>query len=117
MLRYKAARRQAVYADVDERWSSRVCSACGGTPPKRLRGIADLGIRRWECSDCGALHDRDANAAMNIIRAGLDIGLPLGKSPYFRAVNILKRPLDYARPALDASLAQHYDFAYSFRLL
>lgn len=72
MLRYKAARRQAVYVDVDERWSSQVCSVCGTMPSSRPRGIADLGIRRWECSDCGASHDRDVNAAKNILRVGLE---------------------------------------------
>ncbi|MBV9532688.1 MAG: hypothetical protein JO283_16910 [Bradyrhizobium sp.] len=32
--------------------------------PKR---IADLGIRQWTCSDCGALHDGDVNAARNLL--------------------------------------------------
>jgi putative transposase len=72
MLRYKAARRQAAYVDVDERWSSQVCSAGGTMPASRPRGIGDLGIRRWECSDCGASHDRDVNAAMNILTTALE---------------------------------------------
>jgi len=72
MLRYKAARRQAVYVDVDECWSSQVCSSCGGMPPTRPRGIADLGIRSWQCSDCGASHDRDVNAARNILTTALE---------------------------------------------
>jgi transposase len=37
----------------------------------RPRGIAGLGIRSWVCSDCGASHDRDVNAAKNILRIGL----------------------------------------------
>lgn len=72
MLRYKSARRQAVYVDVDERWSSQVCSACGSMPPSRPRGIADLGIRKWDCSDCGASHNRDINAARNILATALE---------------------------------------------
>lgn len=72
MLRYKSARRQAVYLDVDERWSSQVCSACGTMPASRPRGIADLGIREWECTDCGTLHNRDVNAARNILATALE---------------------------------------------
>ncbi|SCU90391.1 conserved hypothetical protein [Cupriavidus necator] len=36
-------------------------------PPERPKGIADLGIRQWVCSECGAVHDRDVNAALNIL--------------------------------------------------
>lgn len=72
MLRYKAARRQAVYVDVDERWSSQTCSACGSLPPSRPRGIAGLAIREWVCSGCGASHNRDVNAARNILKTALE---------------------------------------------
>lgn len=68
MLRYKAARRQEVYVEADERWTSATCSECGAlSGPK---GIAGLRIRHWECPDCGASHDRDVNAAQNILRVG-----------------------------------------------
>jgi transposase len=40
-------------------------------PSSRPRGIAGLGIREWTCDDCGAAHDRDVNAAKNILRCGL----------------------------------------------
>jgi putative transposase len=72
MLRYKLARRQAVFIEADERWSSQTCSTCGTLPQSRPRGIAGLGIRHWQCSDCGASHDRDVNAARNILRVGLE---------------------------------------------
>lgn len=72
MLRYKAARRQAVFVEVDERWTTQTCSSCGSLPPERPKGIAGLGIRHWECSDCGTTHDRDVNAARNILLAGLE---------------------------------------------
>jgi IS605 OrfB family transposase len=81
MLRYKAARRQAVYVDVSERYSSQVCSACGCLPASRPRGIADLGIRLWICDDCGTTHDRDVNAARNILRVGLECQAPAGEIP------------------------------------
>ncbi|MBV8667390.1 MAG: transposase, partial [Burkholderiaceae bacterium] len=49
-------------------------------PESRPKGIADLGIREWTCSRCGCLHDRDTNAAINILRRGratLDVGIPV----------------------------------------
>lgn len=79
MLRYKANRHGAVYIEASERFSSQTCSACGTLPASRPKGIAGLGIRRWECSDCGALHDRDVNAALNILRVGLECQPPVGE--------------------------------------
>jgi IS605 OrfB family transposase len=70
-LSYKAMRHGGRMVEVDERFTSQVCSACGALPEGRPKGIADLGVRRWECSECGAVHDRDVNAALNIARAGL----------------------------------------------
>jgi IS605 OrfB family transposase len=70
-LAYKALRHQVAYAEVDEAFTSQVCSACGSLPASRPKGIADLGVRRWDCSECGASHDRDVNAARNILRVGL----------------------------------------------
>jgi IS605 OrfB family transposase len=57
--------------EVSERFSSQVCSECGSLPPSRPKGIADLGIREWCCDACGSIHDRDVNAARNILRTGL----------------------------------------------
>lgn len=67
MLAYKSVREGACYEEVDERFTSQVCSSCGALPDSRPNGIADLGIRQWVCSDCGAEHDRDVNAALNIL--------------------------------------------------
>ena len=67
MLAYKAVKHGARYEEVDERFSSQVCSSCGSLPDSRPDGIADLGIRQWICSDCGCPHDRDVNAALNIL--------------------------------------------------
>src|SRR5262249_30047237 len=55
--------------EVSEHLTTQVCSDCRsiGGP----RGLQDLGIREWACSDCGTVHDRDVNAARNILRVGL----------------------------------------------
>jgi IS605 OrfB family transposase len=65
MLRYKAMRHGAIYVEADERGSSVTCSACGarGGP----KGIAGLRVREWACGCCGVLHDRDTNAAVNLL--------------------------------------------------
>jgi transposase len=47
--------------------STQLCSECGAlTGPKGLEG---LGVRKWACP-CGARHDRDVNAEINIRREG-----------------------------------------------
>jgi IS605 OrfB family transposase len=66
-LRYKAIAHGAVFKEVNESYSSQVCSSCGCLPHGRPEGIADLGIRQWTCGDCGASHDRDINSAINIL--------------------------------------------------
>jgi len=80
MLAYKAMRHGAQYVEVDERFTTQTCSNCGALPDSRPRGIAGLGIREWECSECGVVHDRDRNAALNILRRGratLEAGIPV----------------------------------------
>ena len=68
MLRYKADDRGVWFEEVDEAYSTQTCSCCGSiTGPK---GVAGLGIRGWRCSVCGTEHDRDINAAKNILAAG-----------------------------------------------
>ena len=66
-LEYKAERRGGLVVIAD-RWfpSSKTCSACGAVQEK-----LPLAIRQWTCPDCGAIHDRDANAARNLLAYGL----------------------------------------------
>jgi putative transposase len=80
MLSYKCQQAGALYLEVDEKFTTQTCSSCGSLPPERPQGIAGIGIRAWTCSDCGESHDRDVNAARNILRIALSAQRPVGGS-------------------------------------
>lgn len=78
-LDYKSKRMQGVFIEVNEAYSTQACSCCGAIPANSPKGRAGLRIREWSCPDCGAKHDRDVNAAKNILRLGhqsLAVGIP-----------------------------------------
>jgi putative transposase len=66
MLEYKARRHGRTFGRAG-RWepTSQVCSACG-----MKDGPKPLSVREWTCRACGTVHDRDVNAARNIVTAG-----------------------------------------------
>jgi putative transposase len=69
MLQYKGEHAGRSVEVVSERDTTRACSFCGALlGPK---GMDMLVVRYWECSECGAGHDRDQNAANNILFVGL----------------------------------------------
>lgn len=70
MLEYKCDHAGIVFEEVNEAYTTQTCSSCGERPPERPNGIAGLGIREWQCSGCGVTHDRDINAALNILALG-----------------------------------------------
>lgn len=69
MITYKCKwhNRQLVVID---RWnpSSKTCNVCG-----HIMEDWNLSIRKWTCPNCNTLHDRDINAARNILDEGLRI--------------------------------------------
>ena len=68
LLDYKLSERNKYLIKVDK-WfpSSQICHKCN----YRDKRLKDLNIRKWECPVCHEMHDRDTNAAINILREGL----------------------------------------------
>lgn len=68
-LEYKAGWYGRELVGIDKWYpSSKRCSDCGYTMPKM-----PLNVRQWICPECGSIHDRDVNAARNVLAAGLAV--------------------------------------------
>lgn len=71
MLQYKCDDAGAWFVEVPEHGTTRMCSCCGAMSGPQ--GLAGLATRQWACAVCGVRHDRDTNAAHNILARGLAI--------------------------------------------
>ncbi|MBC7571842.1 MAG: IS200/IS605 family element transposase accessory protein TnpB [Spirosoma sp.] len=69
MLKYKAIALASEYKEVNEKFSTLTCSDC--STKSGPRGLSGLGVREWVCVECGSIHDRDVNAAKNILHFSL----------------------------------------------
>ena len=69
-LQYKAIAHGVWFDEVDEAYTTQACSCCGSLSPSSPKGRSGLGIREWTCQACGTRHDRDINAARNILALG-----------------------------------------------
>src|ERR1700733_10413422 len=64
-LAYKCEHAARGFEVTSERYTSVTCSACGSRSGPR--GVNGLIVRSWVCRDCGESHDREVNAARNIL--------------------------------------------------
>lgn len=69
-LKYKAIKHSGKVHEINEYLTSQTCSCCFKVTASSPKGLKGLGIREWVCDDCGTVHDRDVNAALNILRLG-----------------------------------------------
>ncbi len=79
MLEYKSRQAGVVFEEVNEAYSTQICSSCGEISDNSPKGRADLNKRSWKCH-CGSVHDRDINGALNILAFGherLAVGIPV----------------------------------------
>jgi len=91
MLTYKAEWNDKKVVKIDRFYpSSQTCSLCGHINKE----TKNLSVREWECPSCHSRHDRDVNAAINILRVGLKQYTSAGYADYTGGedvrVNLLK---------------------------
>lgn len=79
-LSYKGQQAGRSVEVVNERYTSKACSNCGSLSGPT--GLDMLSVREWSCGECGVHHDRDINAAKNIL--ALRCGRPLAGTSQIR---------------------------------
>ncbi|GIW70219.1 MAG: hypothetical protein KatS3mg101_0966 [Patescibacteria group bacterium] len=79
LIRYKAANAGSYFVEVNPKYTSQKCSGCGAI----IQKIAQC--QDTYLSECSLIIDRDHNASLNILRAGIalggEMGLPISLKP------------------------------------
>jgi len=73
-LEYKSSWYGRTFIKISPNYTSRDCNICGHRHETKMI----LSIRSWTCTQCGAIHDRDHNAAINILQKGMNDLIPRG---------------------------------------
>ena len=108
MLEYKSRQAGVIFEEVNEAYSTQICSSCGEISDNSPKGRADLNKRSWKCH-CGSVHDRDINGALNILAFGhehLVVGIPVLQDGEDKSLtsNVYATPLRYLfKGAFDCS--------------
>ena len=93
LLEYKAAWEEKTVVRIEQFYpSSKTCSCCG----HKLSELP-LSVREWACPQCGVLHDRDINAAKNILSIGIQM-LSVGTTEYTGGANGVHSTSAVAKP-------------------
>ena len=72
-IKYKCQWYGKEFRQVDRFYaSSKICSECGAYHKDIVNSLS---VREWTCPDCGTHHDRDVNAARNILNQALSVGV------------------------------------------
>ena len=80
MLKYKCENAGVMFEEVNEAYTTPICSCCKQISSSSPQGRVDLGIREWTCQSCGTAWQRDLNSALNILALGhkrLVVGISL----------------------------------------
>lgn len=106
-LQYKGQQAGRSVSVVSERYTSVTCSSCGSRSGPS--GVNGLSVRSWICSECGDSHDRDVNAARNIL-TGSRCGPPFAGTSQHKAwasgqITVRSAKADSSCRALRASLS------------
>ena len=95
-LEYKANWNDKQFIHIDRFFpSSKTCSKCGW-----INNHLTLKDRNWTCSECGSVHDRDFNAAINILNEGYRKNISDGTSDYERGAKINPKKLGISHETL-----------------
>ena len=96
VLEYKALWNDKQVIHIDRFFpSSKTCSKCGW-----INNQLTLKDRNWTCSECGSVHDRDFNAAINILNEGYRKNISDGTSDYERGAKINPKKLGVSHETL-----------------
>ena len=96
VLEYKANWNDKQVIHIDRFFpSSKTCSKCGW-----INNQLTLKDRNWTCSECGSVHDRDFNAAINILNEGYRKNISDGTSDYERGAKINPKKLGTSHETL-----------------
>lgn len=68
LLKYKVSRLGGTLLEINEAYSTKTCNSC--LDESGPSGLKDLAVREWTCESCGQTHQRDINAAKNILVFG-----------------------------------------------